>query len=261
MKTFFVEQSKRNGILKKKIIQNQNKIVINANLKKMKVEKKEKIVKKIKEILIKEKCKQIVLEKELKNDKELVNLLYGYNINICSPKWLFKQLTNDIIEEVLKEKKKEESEISICVNNIDTISEKFILKFAKEFRNMKIITNHIEKFKKMEFFLFEKEGILISVNNNKKKSLSKSNLILNIDFPKELLNQFIIYDNANIISWEDDIKILKKRFNGKIIFECNYIFLEKNEVSVFIEENELKNYDVRDICQVLNNIPKGILEI
>ena len=139
MKTFFLEQAKKTSGIKSIIYlinKNENKIIINSNLSKTKLKKKIRIVKKIKDILAKERSRQIIIEKRLKEDKELINLIYGYNINICSPKWLFKQLINEVIEEILilKNKEKGNSEISICINEIDTKIEEYIYKFAKEFK-------------------------------------------------------------------------------------------------------------------------------
>ena len=149
MKTIFLEQSKKMRLLKKVTLKN-NKIFINKNLEKASLKSKIKIVQKIKNILENKKVRQLCIEKNLKNDIQFINLLYSNNINICTPKWIFKQKTDDIISQVLKDKKREETEISICVNEVDSQIEKYIYKFAKEFKTINIITNHIGNFKKIE---------------------------------------------------------------------------------------------------------------
>ena len=259
MKTFFVEQSNRTGKLKsvfKKVIQNDNKIIINLNLEKVKFKTKIILVKKIINILEAEKSRQIVLEEKLKQDKQFMNLLLGYNINICNPKWLFKRMINDIIDNVLKDKKKEESDIYICVNEIDFWIEEFIENGAKSFKNINIITNHIGRFKKIAERLFNNEGILINLSNNKRKSLVKANLILNLDFPKELLNKYNIFNEATIIDIEGELKTVKKNFRGKIINDYKVKVKEGDEVSKYIKENKLENYDIREICQAIEKVPK-----
>ncbi len=250
MKTIFLEQSKKMRLLKKVTLKN-NKIFINKNLEKASLKSKIKIVQKIKNILENKKVRQLCIEKKLKNDIQFINLLYSNNINICTPKWIFKQKTDEIISQILKDKKREETEISICINEVDSQIEKYIYKFAKEFKTINIITNHIGKFKKIEQKLYEENGILINLTNNRRKSLLKSKLILNIDFPKELINEFTIYDNSTIINWDDNLKIRKKRFNGKIIEEINLDLAENSEVVEFIKRNNLEKYDERDVCQVL----------
>lgn len=258
MKTIFLEQSKKMRLLKKVTLKN-NKIFINKNLEKASLKSKIKIVQKIKNILENKKVRQLCIEKNLKNDIQFINLLYSNNINICTPKWIFKQKTDEIISQILKDKKREETEISICINEVDSQIEKYIYKFAKEFKTINIITNHIGKFKKIEQKLYEENGILINLTNNRRKSLLKSKLILNIDFPKELINEFAIYDNSTIINWDDNLRIRKKRFNGKIIEEINLDLAENSEVVEFIKQNNLEKYDERDVCQVLEFNPNMVL--
>ena len=62
--------------------------------------------------------------------------------------------------------------------------------------------------------MYDKEGILISITNNQKKSLLRPQIILNIDFNKETLNKYNINENAVILNLEGDMKIENKRFNG-----------------------------------------------
>ena len=255
MKTIFLEQSKKMRLLKKVTLKN-NKIFINKNLEKASLKSKIKIVQKIKNILENKKVRQLCIEKNLKNDIQFINLLYSNNINICTPKWIFKQKTDEFISQILKDKKREETEISICVNEVDSQVENYIYKFAKEFKTINIVTNHIGKFKRIEEKLYEENGILINLSNNRRKSLLKAKLILNIDFPKEVMNEFAIYDNSTIINWEDNLKIKKKRFCGKIIEEINLDLSENSEVAEFIKRNNLENYDERDVCQVLEVIPE-----
>ncbi len=260
MKTIFIEQIKKKSLFKKifiKVHKKENKIFIYNDDS---FSKKIKIVKKIKQILEKEKCRQVAIENNLKEDNNIIKLLYSNNINICNKKWLLKNIVDEVIEEVLNGKPRKEYEISICVNEIDTKEEEYIFKFAREFKNINIITNHIGKFRYIEEELYN-EGIIINISNNKRKSLSKSKLILNIDFPKEILNQFTIFDKATIINLEGDIKINKKRFSGRIINDYKYTIDEQSEVKKYILDNRLENYDERDICQVLEIVPKGILKL
>ncbi len=89
-----------------------------------------------------------------------------------------------------------------------------IRKIAKEYKRVNIITNHISKFKNIEKQILENEGIMITVVNNKRKSLVKAKIILNVDFPTELINKYNIYEEAIIINLQGNVKINSKRFNG-----------------------------------------------
>ena len=256
MKTMFLEESEKlNKIvwIKKSIKLLNNKIIINMNLEKTSIKKKIKIVKRIRQILEKEAVKQLAIENKLKKDEILINLLHSNNISICNSKWILKKCTDQIVDLILKEK----NEISICVNEVDLMTQEYISKFAKEFKRINIITNHIGKFKKIEEKLYNEEGILINITNNRRKSLLKSEIILNVDFPKELINEFSIYDKSTIINWDEPLKIRKKRFTGKIIEEISIELNKNSEVSKFINDNNLQSYDERDICQVLEMVPDG----
>ena len=260
LKTFYIEQNKNVWNIKnffRSTVKKENKIIINKNLAKLSIKKKSKIVKKIQAILASEKTKQIAIEKELKNDKEFVNLLYSYNLNICNKNWLFSRLLDKTIDSILKDKARAESEIWICVNDLDNNMEEELIKFAKEFKNINIVTKYIGKFKKIEEIIYLQYGILINISNNKRKSLAKADLILNVDFPKEVINQFVIYDEAKIIDLYGDVKIKKKRFNGKIINDYNFEIDNNEEILKFVQRNQLENYDIRDICQALQIVPEG----
>ena len=94
---------------------------------------------------------------------------------------------------------------------------------------MNIITNHIEKFRKIEKQILDQDGIMITVGNNKRKGLSKSKLILNVDFPSELMNQYNIYENAIIVNLRGNVKITKKRFNGMCVNDYDISFEQREE--------------------------------
>lgn len=53
--------------------------------------------------------------------------------------------------------------------------------------------------------------------NNKRKSLAKAKVIINIDFPQEFINQYIIYEKAIIVDINQNIKSTRKRFEGVVI--------------------------------------------
>ena len=55
---------------------------------------------------------------------------------------------------------------------------------------------------------------MITISNNKRKSLAKTKIILNIDFPEDLINKYNINNKAIIINVENEVKINSKIFNG-----------------------------------------------
>ncbi|MCI9063598.1 MAG: hypothetical protein HFJ17_03230 [Clostridia bacterium] len=259
MKVLSIEQNETQSKLKAllNIVSNkENKIIIYKELEKSDFKTKQKIIKKIIKILNKNKNNKVILMPEIKKDRDFINLLYSNKINISNDRWLFKVLIDEVIEKIMKDRKKEESEIWITVNDVDNITQNIIYKFAREFKRVNIITNHISKFKNIENKLYEDDGIMLTITNNRRKSLLKANLILNIDFPKELINQFTIFDQATIVNIEGGISIKKKRFSGKIINDIEIGYYENEEITNFINENHLQKYDIRDVCDVLQIVPK-----
>lgn len=161
----------------------------------------------------------VILSKEIKKQKNLVNYLYSQNMNIIDGKWLFGILSDEAITYVVNKKKmrKEKLNVSILVNDVEDYVLENIKLIVRKYKRVNIVTNHLEKFKKIEKEIFEKDGIMVTVTNNKKKSLSKSNVILNYDFPTELINKYKIYDEAIILNVKQNVSISSKRFNR---YEC-----------------------------------------
>lgn len=161
----------------------------------------------------------VILSREIKKQKNLVNYLYSQNMNIIDGKWLFGILSDEAITYVVNKKKmkKEKLNVSILVNDVEDYVLENIKLIVGKYKRVNIVTNHLEKFKKLEKEIFEKDGIMVTVTNNKKKSLTKSNVILNYDFPTELINKYKIYDEAIILNVKQNVSISSKRFNR---YEC-----------------------------------------
>lgn len=175
-----------------------------------------KLSKKIIKNLERDGTSNVVISKYLDTIQELKNKLYSENINILDGRYLFKCLTYEVIEYILKRKKKDiqSSDISILVNDFSKINKELIMYIAKNVKTLNIITNHISKCKNIENYLHNEFGIILNVSNNKKTSLLKSQIILNLDFTTELINQYKIYDRAIIVNILDKISIRSKKFNG-----------------------------------------------
>ena len=102
----------------------------------------------------------------------------------------------------------------MLINDFTQLNKDIIIYIAKNIKTVNIVTNHIDKCKKLEEYLYNEFGIMLNVSNNKRRSLLKAETIINIDFPEETLNKYKIYDNAIIINLNEKINIESKRFNG-----------------------------------------------
>ena len=189
-----------------------DKIILPINKEKISDKKAKKLVKKIKKILEQTKCKKIILSKKLKKYENLKNEIYSNNLEIINGRWLFGVLGTRVIKYIIKKKKmkSEEIQISILINDISEIMLENIKQIVREYKKVNIVTNHIEKFKKIEEQILKEEGIMITVSRNKRKSLLKSQIILNVDFPSELINQYRINEEAIIVNLRGNVEIKRR---------------------------------------------------
>lgn len=215
-----------------------------------------KLAMKTKNILAKTNSKKLVLSKQVKKQETYVNYLCSYNYEIVGGKWLFQMLLFDVLEYIIKKLKikKEEIKIGILVNDISDLAIYAIEKLVIKYKYVKIVTNHIDRFKNMEEKISEEQGIFINVGNNKRKILSKTNILLNLDFPTELINRYTINSTATIVNFKGNVKIKNKRFNGlnindyEIDWKTNPHF-EKFDAKDIYEATQHKNQPIEEILK------------
>lgn len=242
---FYIEENDKPNWLQKKI----NIVMVNENtilLPILKDKKIEKIAIKTKKIIEKSSnSKKVVISKEIKKENKYIDYLNSYGIKISDGQWLFEILLPQIVEYIINKKIIKKNGIAILINDLTDIEVENIKILARNYKSINIITNHAEKFKNIEEKLQENEGITITITNNKKRSLMKSEIILNIDFPQELINKYNINDDAVIVNIKEKIKIKNKRFNGLNINDYEIDFRDD------LKENKALNgkYYLKDIYE------------
>ena len=243
MKTYYIEKMDKPIPIIGKIRFHEDNCKVYLDLQ------KERNIKKLTKILNAKEASNVVLSKELIENRELVNTLYANNIHIFDGRWLIQYLAIQILDYITKKEniKLEEKEIAITTNEISDSAIEMIKKLAKQYKRTTIVTNHIEKLRKIEKEIYSQEGILIVVSNNKKKSLAKANVILNIDFNKELLNKYHINENAIILNLEGDIKIENRRFNG---ININDYEIEVGREEIIWREN-FQKFRTKDLLEAV----------
>ena len=246
----------------------QGKIIYNLPLYEtsiIKDKKIKKIAKKICKILYQKDIDNVVLSDKLGSNELFKAILYENNINILNGRKLFGYLIYNVVNYILKRQKKTEQtqEITILVNDINKQKIENIILFAKKFRRVNIVTNHIEKFRKIEQYLYSEYGIIINVSNNKSKSLLKSNLIINFDFTQELINKYIINSNAIIINILDKVIIESKKFNGININYYKINIPNKYKIDGFSNEVLYESiiYKENSLEKIINIIKKDNIKI
>lgn len=240
----YIEKNDKPNIIEKmlNLIKVQDSTIILPINEKTKEKKIEKIAKKTIKVIGKiSNSKKIVLSKKMKKEEKYINYLNEYGIEIADGRWLFVILLTDIVNYIVEKQKIERVNISVLINDLTDKEFENIKLLAQKYMTINIVTNHIEKFRKLEQQLQEK-GIIATITNNKKKSLMKSQIIINIDFPKELINKYRINESATIVNVKRPIKITQKRFNGVTVndYEIEY----RNDIcneKFFVDKYNLKD--------------------
>ena len=240
----YIEKNDKPNIIEKmlNLIKVQDSTIILPINEKTKEKQIEKIAKKTIKVIEKiSNSKKIVLSKKMKKEEKYINYLNEYGIEIADGRWLFEILLTDIVNYIVEKQKIERVNISVLINDLTDKEFENIKLLAQKYTTINIVTNHIEKFRKLEQQLQEK-GIIATITNNKKKSLMKSQIIINIDFPKELINKYRINESATIVNVKRPIKITQKRFNGVTVndYEIEY----RNDIcneKFFVDKYNLKD--------------------
>ena len=240
----YIEKNDKPNIIEKmlNLIKVQDSTIILPINEKTKEKQIEKIAKKTIKVIGKiSNSKKIVLRKKMKKEEKYINYLNEYGIEIADGRWLFEILLTDIVNYIVEKQKIERVNISVLINDLTDKEFENIKLLAQKYMTINIVTNHIEKFRKLEQQLQEK-GIIATITNNKKKSLMKSQIIINIDFTKELINKYRINESATIVNVKRPIKITQKRFNGVTVndYEIEY----RNDIcneKFFVDKYNLKD--------------------
>ena len=242
-KIIFLIKNIFNIVTKKKI--NDNTIWILPIKEKYSINKIDTIIRKK---IINSNCK-FVISNEL-STKEVFSILDKYNIEYINEEKIKKLLLLHIIKYIALLQKRDinQLEITILVNEISEINLFLIEEIAKRVKSLKIVSLNIYKFKKLEENLYDEYGIAIQFSNSYKKSLEKSNIIINLDFNEIELNEYNIFSNAIIINCNKNKMRVKSRiFEGIIInsYEITFrkeIIEELKEIKVYNAYNKLLLY-------------------
>jgi len=176
---------------------------------------------------------------------KIENLLYDENVLFLSKeiqyyskiteKNIMKSLIVEIINYIFNINKinAELENIYIFVNEYTRNNIQIIEKMCYKFKTVNIITENIKNYKQLENKLFEK-NILITVSNNKRKSVKNAKYVINIDFCKEKLEQYNLNMNSIIINFTNEKKFFDKLFKGVIINNIEVIL--NNNFEYYIKE-------------------------
>lgn len=167
-----------------------------------------------------------------KNEEQSLSFQVNRKVQILDGKGLMPYLVKEILEYIMERQntKTQLEDIYLCIKETKPIYIENISYLAQYFKTINIITPNITKFQKIADRIEENQNSIITVINNKKKSLKKAQWIVNFDFTKEELKKYTIFRRAVIL------EIKKGEEYDHICFEGASIQKAKIDTSPEIKE-------------------------
>lgn len=187
---------------------------------------------------------QLIIEKDLQFPKESFRTIYKSNGKLIMRKKMMQIF--EYIFSINKENINLEN-VYVLVNEYTKQNIYAISKLVETFKTVNIVTENIRRFRMLENSLFSK-GILITVSNNKRKSLKNAKYIINIDFDKIRILMYNIKSNSIIINLADEDIKLKNNFNGVLV---NNFELEVNSNKTCFINEFYGNIDVKIFLEMM----------
>ena len=195
--------------------------IIPIDLKKEKISPKQvkKICNVLAKTLQKHNVKKLAISEFLDNIEQFKNDIYSQNINILDGRELYQILILDCLKYIAKKQETtiENLDVITLVNDTTDYSIENIKLLAKQVKMVGVVSNNLDKFKNVQEQILKEVGALVKLSNNRKKSLARANIIINIDFPEELLNKYNINNNSIILNISGKANVHKKSFAGMLV--------------------------------------------
>ena len=204
-----------------------------------------RVLKKLEKEKTKTEKVQIVLSNKMKNYEQYFN-----GCKILDGNSIFFDSIEPILEEILGQNSLELQDLYILTDYYQEKNINLIRRLATKVKTINVVTKEINKYKIIEEMLQE-QGISIVISNNKRKSLKKAKIIINLDFSKEELDKYIIYRDAVIINLTREKLTNLKGFAGTTIRDIQIKL--KDDEKEFIKQNELDNFRQIEIYESLQN--------
>ena len=229
-----------------------------------------KFIKKVDKILRLSGDKQICISDELYYREEFMNLIKKNDLNIIDGSWIRRYILIDILNYIksCSNEAFSEKEIAFFIDSDYELVVEYIKILAPKFKLVTIVTNNIRKFSKIEERFLSQYGINLNIVNNYRKSLIKTNIIVNIDFEEKEMKKYTIYNRAIFINLYNKYEISSRKFEGVNITNLQISMPDKylDYVELFYNFNYLNVYEScikkrTSIKNIFNEIEKDKFEI
>lgn len=166
------------------------------------------------------------------------------------------EILDFIIEKTENESiKMEMQNIHFLANEYNKKNIEIIEKIMQRTKTINIVTKNLKKYMEYEEKLYQEKGILISVTNNRRKSLKKAKIIINLDFKEEELKEYSINRNCIFINCVGEKYKNIKYFEGTII---NDIEVNTNEIENLKKFKLYQDFENTDIYKSFKNESENV---
>lgn len=207
-----------------------------------------KYIKKVNKLMKKYQISSMVISENLRKNEVFMKHFYQSKnvekqVHILDGKGLMPYIIKEVIEYILKKKnsssKVELEDLYVLVNQENSNNNENLVYLAQCFKTINIVTPYIQQYQKFANQLEDKYSAMITVTNNKKKSLRKAKWIVNFNMPISEMKKYTIYRTATIIYLNQNEVYEANTFAGLHI--CKAGINVSEEISEFFKKEGLIN--------------------
>ncbi|MCI9038911.1 MAG: hypothetical protein HFJ29_03420 [Clostridia bacterium] len=205
-----------------------------------------KCISKIKKLMKKYQISQMVLAEELQQDETFMegfqnNRKVERKVHILDGKKLITYLIKEIVEYISNKQGRtlELEDVHVLVKQDNLQYRENITFLASYFKTLNIVTPSLKNYQKLAKQLEEKQDIILTVTNNRKKSLKRAKWVINFDLSAEEIKKYTINRMATIIYLTKEGIYEESGFEGLHI--CKAGIDVSQEVKDFFEKQNLLN--------------------
>lgn len=208
--------------------------------------KLKKCIQKVKKLMKKYHVQQIVLSEELRRNEAFLqefqsNRKVEKAAHILDGTEMMPYLIKDIVEFISQKQGKtsELEDLYLLIKNEEYCYRENIIFLAQHFKTVNIVTASLKAYQKFAKQLEESQDIIVTVTNNKKKSLKRAKWIINFDLTTQEIQKYAINRTATIIYLNKEGIYEANNFAGLHI--CQAGIDVSQEIKDFFEKERLLN--------------------
>lgn len=230
---------------------------INANSHKMKI-----CMKKMQKLIKRYNIHTLVLSEDLKEILKFENMPIGRQVHVLEGKGLMPYLIKETLEYILakQDTTTQLEDLYVCMKEVKPMYIENISYLANYFRTINIVSPRINNFQKVAERIENKQNAIITVTNNRKKSLKKAKLIVNFDFTQNEMKEYSIYRNAIIMLIQENEQYEEVGFDGIQIKQID-IDTSSDIKELFQKYYLLDNYSLTTLYESIINKKQSLWQI